>query len=302
MKKSQKSSTTALKVPSVRSGNLSDAEPERWEKLKEKVSKCLHHLIEFCIVIEEIKREGLWRAEFDTWEDFCDRFLNMSRSYVFRYLQAGKIVRELLPIGNILPANEFQVRPLKRLRNPEHRRQAWKQIVDNAGDQPITNEIIEAVVAKFEADIKPPIEGHSGSEEVSVTGISESKVQPQPEEETFELADRSCSDPIPWSGYVASADQVRAKLKAMQEKNERAPARVRKNKGVIARRQSLVIQIAHAINDIAGADPDGETRGSLYWAIYEIHHLTASLRPCEGEVATDGGVPGDARQGEKVAA
>ena len=61
-----------------------------------------------------------------------DRYVNvrwdMSRSHAYRLIEAFVVIENLSPIGDILPRNEAQARPLTRL-DPHSQRRAWSDFL-----------------------------------------------------------------------------------------------------------------------------------------------------------------------------
>jgi hypothetical protein len=85
---------------------------------------------------------------YGTFEEYCRKRWDMSRFYAHRLIDAAEARENLLPIGNIPPANESQVRPLTRL-EPELQREAWEKAVDTAPEGKITARHVEKVVRKI---------------------------------------------------------------------------------------------------------------------------------------------------------
>jgi hypothetical protein len=83
-------------------------------------------------------------AGYGTFEDYCRKRWSISRSYAHRTMEAAQAAG-MLPIGNIGPRSESQVRPLTRLDDPEQRAEAWSEAVENAGGQPTAKQVDEAV-------------------------------------------------------------------------------------------------------------------------------------------------------------
>jgi len=61
-----------------------------------------------------------------------DRYVNvrwdMSRSHAYRLIEAFLVVENLSPIGDVLPKNEAQARPLTRL-DPHSQRRVWRDFL-----------------------------------------------------------------------------------------------------------------------------------------------------------------------------
>lgn len=94
-----------------------------------------------------IRKKRLYREHFDTWEEYCWERFQISRSYAHRLTAAAEVVK-LLPIGNTLPTNESQIRPLIKL-PPRVIPDAWQEILFKAGDRNITARLVQSVVSKI---------------------------------------------------------------------------------------------------------------------------------------------------------
>jgi len=102
-----------------------------------------------------IRDEKLYRAKFETFDDYCGQQWGMGKQYAYRLIEAYTMTETLKselqksPIGdNRLPTNESQVRPLGPL-EPKQRIKAWRQVLKNCEGKPITADEVEAVVGKM---------------------------------------------------------------------------------------------------------------------------------------------------------
>jgi hypothetical protein len=76
-------------------------------------------------------RDGrLYRANFDTFEEYCRTRWNISRSRAHRLIEAAGVADNLLPMGNI-PTNERQARELSPL-NAETQQIVWEYAAKSA--------------------------------------------------------------------------------------------------------------------------------------------------------------------------
>ena len=94
-----------------------------------------------------IRDERLYRLEYETFEAYCRARWNMSRSRAHRLIEAAEVTGNLLPIGNTLPANEAQARPMAQLA-AEQQRAAWAEAVERSDGKP-TAAVVEEVVREF---------------------------------------------------------------------------------------------------------------------------------------------------------
>jgi hypothetical protein len=97
-----------------------------------------------------IRDRRLYRQQHPSFEAYLQQQWQLSRFYAHRLIESAAVREQLLPIGNNLPENEAQVRPLARLKDPEARRQAWQAAIDQAAAEgkPVTAALVRAVVAQ----------------------------------------------------------------------------------------------------------------------------------------------------------
>lgn len=60
----------------------------------------------------EIRDNGLYQLKFNTFEGYTQQLWDMSRPHAYRMISATQVVDCLSPIGNKVPENEAQARPL----------------------------------------------------------------------------------------------------------------------------------------------------------------------------------------------
>ena len=98
--------------------------------------------------LKEIKESRLYKLTlFETFEAYARARWDIGKSQVYRLIDAYCVVSNLSPIGDILPGNESQTRPLAQL-EPLVQRKVWKDFL-NTG-----MEITALNVKKFIADRK----------------------------------------------------------------------------------------------------------------------------------------------------
>lgn len=124
-----------------------------------------------------IREKRLYRGEFKTFEAYCEARWSFSDNYALRLMRGAEVVNNLteslpmgreltaesLPIGNVLPTSERQVRPLIALA-PEQQRAAWQQAVETAPSGKVTGAHVEQVAQQYRpvhrpAGVRPATEG-----------------------------------------------------------------------------------------------------------------------------------------------
>jgi hypothetical protein len=101
-----------------------------------------------------IRAERLYRAKYATFDDYCAQRWGWDRRYASKVIGASQVVTNLSPIGDSLPANEAQARPLAGLPADEQR-EVWQGVVIAAerDNRPITAARVEAAVR----EVRPPL-------------------------------------------------------------------------------------------------------------------------------------------------
>jgi len=80
--------------------------------------------------LKEIRDKRLYKLTlFETFEAYAKARWDMGKSQAYRLIDAYQIVNNLSPIGDVLPANESQVRPLVQL-EPYEQRKAWQNFLN----------------------------------------------------------------------------------------------------------------------------------------------------------------------------
>lgn len=97
-----------------------------------------------------IRNGRLYRQGYPTFDEYCRQRWGMSRPHAYRLIEAAEVVRNLSPMGDILPANERQARPLTAL-EPEQQAEVWQQAVETAPNGKVTAAHVESVVNEFTA-------------------------------------------------------------------------------------------------------------------------------------------------------
>ena len=65
------------------------------------------------------------KLSFTTFERYVNVRWDISKSHAYRLIEAFSVMDNLSPIGDVLPKNEAQARPLTRL-DPHSQRKAWR--------------------------------------------------------------------------------------------------------------------------------------------------------------------------------
>jgi len=99
---------------------------DRLTHLENLIARNQCHFHEIGKALKEIRDSRLYKLIlFETFEAYTKARWDLGKSHVYRLIQAYQVVNNLSPIGDILPENEYQVRPLIKL-DPFEQRRAWK--------------------------------------------------------------------------------------------------------------------------------------------------------------------------------
>lgn len=101
----------------------------RLTHLESLIARKQNHFWKIGRALKEIRDHRLYKlALFETFAAYTRSRWDMGRSHAHRLIEAYEVIRNLSPIGDILPANESQVRPLVRL-EPFEQRNLWRRFL-----------------------------------------------------------------------------------------------------------------------------------------------------------------------------
>jgi hypothetical protein len=153
-----RSNKIKAEVRSFKSESMEALSPEEDECLRRHEDVILKHLGAFLNVgnaLMAIRDGKLYRSEFQTFAEYCRKRWDISRVHAHRLLKAAEITQTvLLPMGNILPENERQIRPLISL--PEDQiRAVWKRAIKEAGPSKPTASLISRIAQRLYMTVDP---------------------------------------------------------------------------------------------------------------------------------------------------
>ncbi len=130
-------------------------EQKRLTRLESLISRNQEHFCETGRALKEIRDNRLYRlALFDTFEAYTRARWDISRAHAYRLINYCEVIHNLSPIGDVLPANESQVRHLAQLRPMEQRR-VWKDFLDS-GNELTAQNIKRFITARGMKKSDPP--------------------------------------------------------------------------------------------------------------------------------------------------
>lgn len=101
--------------------SLTKPEKEKLAKLEAVVERHVKSFFEVVEAMRTIKVEELWRADYDSWDDYVQRKWKMSRQHSYRLVDAAEIIVDIQTVtqGDTkavrLPTNERAYREIKEL-------------------------------------------------------------------------------------------------------------------------------------------------------------------------------------------
>jgi|GEM_PF-5930765 len=152
---------TALAAPTEGQSTPAPLDEEEERDLmmcEEIIGRGIQSFVEVGRALQTVRDGRLYRAEHETFEDYCRQRWQIGRAHANRYIDASAVARILSPIGDI-PAKESQVRPLTRVRRSDGSLddgmivKLWARVMDRAstdvdtGNKVVTARIVEQVVA-----------------------------------------------------------------------------------------------------------------------------------------------------------
>mgnify|MGYP006935330289 CR=1 FL=1 len=113
--------------------------------------------------LKEIRDNRLYKqALFDTFETYTRARWDMGKAHAYRLIKSYEVIYNLSPIGDKLPANESQTRPLAQLDFIEQR-SIWKAIINSGMELTALN------IKKFiDAQKEPPVNRPDLTRRISV--------------------------------------------------------------------------------------------------------------------------------------
>ena len=124
-------------------------EQDRLTRLENLIARNQCRFHEIGKALKEIKDSRLYKLNlFDSFETYTRARWDMGKSQAYRLIEAYQVVNNLSPIGDILPSNESQVRPLASF-DPMEQRKIWKAFLKTAME--ITAPNIKQFIASVNA-------------------------------------------------------------------------------------------------------------------------------------------------------
>jgi hypothetical protein len=127
------------------SGALDKQQAVTLQQCEEVIQRGVETFIEVGNALLTIRDQRLYRAEFSTFNEYCQERWGMHRRHADRLVEAADIAENLRPIG-LIPQSESQVRPLVGL-PPEVQKQVWVEATLTAPNGKVTAAHVEVIAA-----------------------------------------------------------------------------------------------------------------------------------------------------------
>jgi hypothetical protein len=131
---------------------LTDEEAKELAQLEEVVKGGWKNCLEVGHALIEIREKKLYRDKNQNFEQYVRLEFGLSKTYAYNLIGSAEVYDDLSSIEdvNLKPLNEAQTRCLISL-SSEKRVKVWKKVIKEAGNEPITAKMVQAVVV----DIQP---------------------------------------------------------------------------------------------------------------------------------------------------
>lgn len=125
--------------------NLTTSEESQLAELEAVIERGLQTFVEVGNALMEIRDGRLYRAEYGTFEDYCQDRWGIERRHAYRLIDAAQVVNNVSHGTQILPTSERQARPLTSLTD-EQQQVAWWEVVNTAPNGKVTSSHVQRTV------------------------------------------------------------------------------------------------------------------------------------------------------------
>lgn len=132
---------------------LTTPEVNRLEKLEMTIAKGMRSFIEVGMALSEIQSTRLYRAQYESFEDYCQTRWNFTASRGRQLVGAVEAIASL-PDGLPKPTTASQAEALSRIRDEERRAEVWETAIERSarnGRTPTARDIGEIDIEIDEA-------------------------------------------------------------------------------------------------------------------------------------------------------
>jgi N6-adenosine-specific RNA methylase IME4 len=121
--------------------SLTIIEQTRLEQCEAVIDQGLKTFTDVGKALLEIRDLKLYRKEYDTFENYCQKRWGWERRHAYRMIDAAQVVENVSHGTQIVPISERQARPLTSL-EPDQQREAWQRVIEKAPATGITASLV----------------------------------------------------------------------------------------------------------------------------------------------------------------
>lgn len=149
-----------MQLLQIDAAQLTDLEQQDLAAHEAVIERGLKTFVDVGQALLSIRDGRLYRAQFGTFEDYCQERWQITPQHGHRLMAAAATWKQLEPIGSILPATESQARPLTQL-PPDVQPIIWQRAVETAPNGKITAAHVQSVVDDYR---NPPTDNEDDEE------------------------------------------------------------------------------------------------------------------------------------------
>lgn len=131
-----------IELDSTQLNNIERSELDQYEAI---IERGLQTFYEVGQALIEIRDKQLYRADYSTFESYCNERWEMSGRRAYQLIDASLVFNNVNNSSHTPPATEAHTRPLVNLQ-PEQQRQAWNTAVETAPAGKVTAAHVQRVV------------------------------------------------------------------------------------------------------------------------------------------------------------
>lgn len=127
--------------------SLTQSEQQEFKRLDQIARDGFEGMVDAGLALEQIRAKRLYRAEYKTFREYCDTFLDLTPQYVGRLISAGKVLGEMETFVSKngleleLPKAEAVLRELKPVKAVSDRVAVYQKALAAAGKPPTAIEV-----------------------------------------------------------------------------------------------------------------------------------------------------------------
>jgi hypothetical protein len=138
----------------------STKDKQELERLEEVIQKNIGAFYEVGRALMKIRDQGYYHdvLGFETFKEYCRTRWDMARQTAYQLIDSASVIENVRNCGQTetIPTNEYQARPLSKIKDPEQQREAWQKAVSTAPDGKVTAAHVYKIVKGMTMDDAKP--------------------------------------------------------------------------------------------------------------------------------------------------